>query len=800
MKYKDASLPIEERVEDLMSRMSIQQKIDQISCLFTSGEGIPDFEKLIPEGIGNVGAMSVADSVEEIAEYSYRLQKHLIENTEFGIPALLHVEAISGGLFTGATAFPSAIGQASTWDPEIVGEMTDTIRRQMMAVGFRHALSPVLDICRDTRWGRLGETYGEDPTLAAAMGSAFVKGLQGDDDASAIIATGKHFLGHGVSEGGLNMAQHLVSERLLLEVHGKPFQAAITQAGLMSVMNSYGMLNNEPIVSSKRLLTGLLRDEMGFDGVVVSDYISLDRLVDPFCTAATYTEAGIQGLKAGIDVEYPKPTCYNAGLIEAVEKGELAAEEIDKAARRVLTIKFRLGLFENPYPEREQIKTVFGKGVGNEVSLKMAQEVITLLKNDGQVLPLDKKTKKIAVIGPHGDSMRSFFGSFSYPGTLDMMMTMEEDDQKDPDDPHSIVNRISQKYPGDIREVSPRVEKRIRESYPGCQTLLGALKAYLPDAEIEFAQGCNFAGTNLSGMEHALNVAAQADVVILTLGGKYGWGTTSTVGEGVDNSNIGLPGRQEEFARAVYELHKKTVVIHFDGRPLASEFVASHFDGILEAWQLGQFGGDALVSVLFGDYNPGGHLTVTAARNAGQLPVYYSLPRGSGYISAGHPGMIENPNGYVNATAFPLYCFGHGLSYTTFSYSEFTVEKATVEPEENVRCRVKVTNTGAYDGDEVVQLYFSKKVASMVRPERELAAFKRVHLKKGETKEVTFEMKASQFVFLDMEMKWKIEKGRYELMVGSSCEDIRGKDHFEIASDAWIDGRTRGFYGKALVQ
>lgn len=799
MKYKDSSLPPAVRAQELLSRMDLNQKIAQITCLFTSGEGIPDFGSLIPDGIGSVGAMTIADSVEDIAEYSYQVQKHQVEHTEFGIPALLHVEAISGGMFTGATAFPSAIAQASTWDPEIVSRMTDTIREQMTAVGFRHALSPVLDISRDSRWGRLGETYGEDPTLAAAMGSAFVRGLQGQGREDAIIATGKHFIGHGASEGGLNMAQELVSERVLREVHCKPFQAAITEAGLMSVMNAYGMYNNEPIAASKYLLTDLLREEMGFDGMVVSDYISLDRLVDPFCRAADYREAGVLGLKAGIDVEFPRPTCYNEKLADAIAEGELAEADIDRAVLRVLTLKFRLGLFEDPYPRQHRISQVFSQGAGSSVSRKMAQEGLILLKNEHQTLPLSKKTKKIAVIGPHADSMRSFFGSFSYPGTLDMILTREEEDQTDPSDPHSVVNRLVQRFPGDIREISPRVEKRVRQSYPGCPTLLEAVKACLPEAEVVSAPGCNPAGTNLSGMEHALELAAQADVVILTLGGKYGWGTTSTVGEGVDATDIGLPGRQEEFARAVFALHKKTVLVHFDGRPLSSTYAASHFDAILEVWQPGQFGGEAIASVLFGDFNPAGRLSVTAARNAGQLPLYYSLPRGSGYISAGHPGMIENPNGYINDTARPLYCFGHGLSYTSFVYGKAELAAERIGPEETVVCTVPVTNTGGYDGEEVVQLYFSDPVCSMVRPEKELTGFRRIFLKKGETKKVTFRIAASQLAFLDENMKWKVEKGEYRLLAGASSEDIRSEAVFTVTCDAWVDGRTRGFYADTQI-
>jgi len=799
MKYKDAALPVEERVQDLMSRMSLRQKIDQITCLFTSGEGIPDFQKLIPNGIGNVGAMSVADDVEQIAEYSYCLQKHLVENTEFGIPAILHVEAISGGLFTGASVFPTAIGQASTWNPEMVTEMTDIIRKQMTAVGFRQALSPVFDIARDPRWGRLSETYGEDPTLAAAMGTAFVQGLQGEEDRDAIIATGKHFIGHGISEGGLNMAQSLVGERDLREIHCKPFQAAITKAGLMGVMNSYAMLDHEPIVSSKGILTDLLRNELGFEGVVVSDYISMDRLVDPFCTAQTYEEAGIQGLKAGIDIEYPKPTCFNYHLEEAVAQGRLDQQEIDKAVRRILTLKFRLGLFEQPYPALDTIQTVFSSNAGDSLSLRMAQEVITLLKNKDQRLPLSKTVKKIAVIGPHADSLRSFFGTFSYPGMIDLILNREEEGQIDPDDPDSVINRLKQRHPGDIRETSPRIEKRIRETYPNGRTLFEAITDSVPDATVTCAMGCPVSGNNISGWEYALQIAAEADVVILTLGGKNGWGANSTVGEGIDSTDIGLPGMQEDFAKSVYALNKETIVVHFDGRPLSSEYVASHFDAIIEAWQPGQFGGKAIASVLFGEYNPAGRLTVTAARNAGQIPVYYSLPRGSGYISAGHPGMIENPNGYINDTALPLYYFGHGLSYTHFQYEAISLASKEIEPDGRIRCTVQVTNVGEYDGDEVIQLYIHDKVSSMVRPVQELVGFKRVYIRKGETKSVEFTMKASQLAFLDENMNWKVEAGEFELQAGASCADIRQSTCFHITKDLTVDGKTRGFYAETTV-
>ena len=797
-KYRNKDLPVEERVEDLLDRMTFEEKIDQITCLVTIADDIPEFENYIPNGIGNVGAFTVADTVEPIVEYADKLQKYLVNHTRLGIPALIHCEASAGAQFTEADVFPSAIAQASTFDTEVVGEMTDIIRKQMYYVGFRQALSPVVDITRDPRWGRITETYGEDAALTSAMASAFVKGIQGDELKEGVLATAKHFVGHGITEGGLNMGRNIVSERDMREIHCKPFQCAITEAGLKSVMNSYCSVNGEPVVGSKKMLTDILRGEMGFQGFVVSDYLSLDRLVDPFAVAENFEEAGIRAIQAGLDVEYPRSKGFSYKMKESIESGRLSMDIIDQAVRRVLTQKFELGLFENPYPDLEKLKKYLHLKSADELNEKIAAESFTLLKNENKTLPLSKKIKKIAVIGPHADNIRSLFGTFSYPAVLDMTMSREEDGQEF-EEPGLIIYDIEQKYKGEIREVSPRVNRKIQKEFPNSRTLCAALKEYLPEAEVVYAQGINCSGDNTGGMEEALQVAAGADVILLTIGGKNGWGVTSTVGEGIDSTDIDLPGRQEEFARRVYDLHKKTVVLHYDGRPLSNEFVASHFDAIMEVWQPGEYGSQALCKVLFGEQSPSGHLPVTVARNVGQLPVYYGLPRGSGYVSAGHTGMIRNKNGYINDTAEPLYYFGHGLSYTEFTYSDLQTDKKNINPDDTVKVNFTVKNTGEYDGAEVAQLYFSDKVASMVRPTKELAGFVRIFLKKGEKKKVVFEIKVSQFAFLDEEMKWKVEKGEIELLVGASCEDIRLSDIVSISEDDYIDGKTRGFYAKAVV-
>ncbi len=802
MKYQDATLTVEERVEDLLARMSLEQKIDQLSCFFFDGRGCPDMECMVPTGVGTVGAMALTDTAEELADIIEKVQQHIMEKTQWGIPALVHVEAITGGLFVEATSYPTAIAQASTWDPALLKEMTDCVRQQLLAVGYRHALSPVFDISRDPRWGRLTETYGEDETLAAAMGSAFVQGLQGDEPKESVAATAKHFVGHGLTEGGLNMAQNNITERELREVHCKPFQAAITEAGLMSVMNSYCNINREPIIGSKRILTDLLRGELGFDGLLVSDYVSIDRLLNPYQLADNYVDAGIMALEAGLDVEYPAPNGISYRLIDAVKEGKLKEAVIDRSVRRILSLKFRLGLFEHPFPQKEKIGSVFHDQKSEAVNRKMALEAITLLKNRNDVLPLTKEKKKIAVVGPHADRVRSLFGHYTYAAGIDM----QEDAKNNCMDHENMVTGESgaaqgvgwyQRFPGEIRETPIYVEKLIREAYPQAKTLYQAVREHVPECEVVTAQGISYTGNNLAGYEQALQCAADADIVILTLGGQSGWGVVATNGEGIDNSNIDLPGKQEQFARDIRALGKQTVVVHIDGKPLSNEFVTSHFDGILEAWQLGQFGFECLAEVLFGDVSPAGRLPLTVARGADRLPVYYGAPRGSGYIGAGKFGVVSNRFGYINDTVHPLFYFGHGLSYSSFTYSALKLEQTQIAADGMLEFTVEVENVGKMDADEVVQVYLSDQKASLVRPDLQLIGFKRVHIKKGTKKRIWFRVQMSQLAFLDLDMNWKVEGGRMKLLVGASCIDIRLTTEFNILGDCFVDPKTRTFYAQS---
>ncbi len=796
---------IAERVEKLISQMTLEQKIAQLQGMLLFENMADRALENFPDGLGAITTLGGASTIAGNADLMDKLQNQIMAKNDLHIPALSHSEALTGLVSLGATSFPSAIGLGSTWNPDTVEEMAEIIRGQMLAVGVRQALSPVMDVARDPRWGRLGETYGEDPTLCAAMSVAFTKGLQGQDLKEGVIVTAKHFLGYGLSEGGLNQTSSPIPARELRQVYAKPFQAAITEANLQSVMNSYGSIDGDLVVKSKPILNDLLRDEMGFDGLVVSDYMSIQRAVDLGASENKVT-AGIEALQAGLDVEFPFPYAYTRALIDAVHEGKLDVATIDQSVRRILNAKFRLGLFENPYARRETLNNVYGTQKAKEHSLKAAHESIILLKNDG-LLPLSKETKKIAVIGPHADSLRLLFGHYTHVAMVDVGlsgafadMMAGLDTGSEEEDPFGglMGNKVVQPplYEGSkVRQQPPIVEETLKMMLGQTPTILAAIKAKCPDAEVVYEKGCDIAGTNRAGFDAALAAAKSADVVILTLGGKYGSGNNSTVGEALDSSDIGLPGIQEEFAKLIFETGTPSVLVHMDARPLSSEFIAENYPAILENWFPGETGGTALADVLFGDYNPAGRLAATAARNAGQVPVYAMHRFGDSYRSRGK-GFA---NRYFERTPQPLFYFGQGLSYTTFEYSNLSLDKK-VKANGTIHLSVDVKNTGVRNGDEVVQVYVRDETASMLRPGLELAGFKRVGLKAGETKKIHFYMKTDQFAFLDVDMKWVVEAGLMTVKVGASSEDIRLSDTFEIEDTAYIVGKNRGFFAKTMVE
>ncbi len=803
-KYNDASLPIEERVEDLLSRMSLDQKIAQIQCTIAAGADPTAPLTFFQNGIGEIAAFPTGNNAKEVADENKAIVDAICGN-ELGLPPIIHNEAITGLSAPEATIFPSAIGLGATFNPETVLKMADIIRQQMLAVGYRQALSPVMDVCRDPRWGGIGETYGEDPTLAAAMSVAFTKGLQSDDLRNGIAATGKHFLGYGFSEGGLNMTTNPIPPRELREVYAKPFQAAISEAGLQSIMNSYGAVDGEIIVGSEHILNDLLRDEMDFEGVVVSDYTAIDHLVDRR-QEPDMARAGITALRAGLDVECPYPQAYTVEhLVEAVTRGELEEAVIDRAVRRVLTTKFKLGLFEDPSPRFDMYDMAYNNSEHNEHSLKAALESTVLVKNDG-LLPLSKDIKKIAVIGPHGENVRLMFGGYTRPAGLEMSISRSMGDMAGLAEDAGFGEDLAKSFGDDnFVPAEPFPGSNVLREHPDAMaaidalyglvtpTILASIKEKCPGAQVVYAKGCDVAGTDRSMFNGAIKAAKEADIVILTLGGKYGWGSSCTIGEGIDSDDIGLTGIQEELAKEIFATGTPSVMVHMDARPLSSAFITENFPAVIEYWFPGTTGGSALASILFGDYNPAGRLPVTVARHTGQIPIFAGQYYGNGF----HTGK-KMLNKYVDSTKEPLFYFGHGLSYTNFEYRDLQVDSHTTA-DGTVKVCCKVRNAGRMDGEEVVQMYVTDDLASMIRPERELAGFVRVSLKAGEEKTVCFEMRADQFAFLNKDMKWIVEEGDMTVRVGGSSADLPLIGRFHIDNTANIVAHKRGFFANSKI-
>lgn len=791
-KYLNPALSPDERAEDLLGKLSLDEKMAQVCGMWL----LPNDEKGMCQaarhGIGQVSTlfMRSMETLDEVAAWQQKVQKMVMENSEHHIPAVFHMEGLCGPFIQDSTSFPSGIGRGSSWDPQLEEKVGKIVSRQELACGITQVLAPVLDISRDSRMGRQGETYGEDPTLAAAMGTAYTRGIQENETAGRKAeSVAKHFLGFHNSLGGIHGASAEIGDRLLDEVYGKPFQAAIKNANLRGVMPCYCSLNGQPVSASKKILTGLLRDEMGFDGVVTADYSSIANVYNAQHASESLAEAGKICMEAGLDVELPSREGYNEELKQWFVDGRADMKVLDRAVLRVLRAKFRMGLFEHPFAlDGEELRSVFTKEEDKEITLQSALESMVLLKNNG-VLPLDKKVKKIAVVGTQAANARIFFGGYTH-------LSMEEA-------VHAVANSIAGLKSGSVEghkmltvpgtqiqsDETEEFDAILRLQKPQCKSLLEMLREKLPDAEITYAYGYAIAGDDLSHIEEALEAVKNADVVIMTLGGKHGSCSVASMGEGVDGTDINLPVCQDTFIRRAAELGKPMIGVHFNGRPISSDAADTYLDAILEAWNPSEMGAEAITQVLLGEYNPGGKLPVCVARNAGQIPIYYNHPTGSAWDQGESIGFRD----YVDMPHTPRYFFGHGLSYTTFEYKNLKLSEKEIAPQGEIDIELTIENTGKYDGDEVVQLYIRDPYASVTRPVKELAGFSRVHLKAGEKKKVHFTMQASQSAFLDRDLKWKVEKGEIEVQVGSSSEDIRLADSFTIAENAWIEGRERGF-------
>ncbi|MCS7222076.1 MAG: glycoside hydrolase family 3 N-terminal domain-containing protein [Anaerolineae bacterium] len=771
--YLDPTQPIERRVDDLLSRMTLDEKLAQLSGVWVYEllENMTFSEekarKLIGNGIGQITRIAGASNLgpADSAKLANRIQTFLIENTRLRIPAIVHEECCSGYMAKGATCFPQIIGLASTWEPELAEEMTSVIRTQMRAAGAHQGLAPVLDVTRDPRWGRVEETFGEDPYLVSRMGISYVQGLQGPDLKRGIIATGKHFVGYGMSEGGLNWAPAHLSPRELREVFITPFEAAIKEARLASIMNAYHELDGIPCGSSKELLTELLRDQLGFDGIVVSDYMAINMLAEYHHIAKDKSEAASWALKAGIDIELPSTDCYGEPLRKAIQDGAITESLINEAVRRILKMKFLLGLFEHPYVDVERVSEVFETSEQRMLARRIAQKSIVLLKNEGSLLPLKKDLASIAVIGPNADSIRNMLGDYAYPAHIEIMEWMRR---------------------GAIETPAPS-EMDLSDIYVPMTSVLEGIRGKIsPQTRLFYAKGCEVTGESKEGFAEAIEIAKKSEVAVLVVGDKSGLTPDCTSGEFRDCADLRLPGVQEELVQAIYETGTPVVVVLITGRPYAISWMAEHVPAIVEAWLPGEEGGHAVADVLFGDYNPGGKLPITFPRAAGQVPIFYShKPSGGRSFLYGD---------YVSLSAKPLFPFGHGLSYTRFEFENLQIIPDQVSVEGKVQISVDIKNVGERAGEEVVQLYTHDVLASVTRPVKELKGFKRIALEPGEKKTVTFTLSASQLGFYNREMEFVVEPGAIEVMIGSSSEDIRLTGKFEIVGETTKVGAAKAFF------
>ena len=784
--YRDKTESAITRARDLIKRMTKDEKIAQMmGCIISSEDNINDLKKKLKNGIGQVSCISgvMEESIYDFSQNQKQLQEIIIQQNRFGIPAIFHAESLCGINLPDMMSFPCGIGQAATFDPLNQKKIGEVIGKAARAVGVTEVFSPVLDISRDSRFGRQGESYGEDPTLASVMGSAMINGLQHNENyLDGVIATAKHFLGYQAGEGGIHAAECKITERELREIYAKPFQAAISEANLLGIMPCYSSINGQPIACSYFILTQLLREQMGFNGLIVSDYSAVEEIYSRHGVGVSLADAGKKAILAGIQQELPEGKCFLPEVLSQYENEELE-KAIDAATLKILEIKFKIGLFEKPFADsKEKIKLIVEDKKIRNLSKKTASESFVLLKNNG-ILPLKHKTMNVAVIGPHANSVRALFGGYSWMSMFEWLSSNKRYDEKWEG---SVVNKDSLE-----------TENLARKRLPNCRTFLEALIKEAPEMKFIYQMGYPYTGTDQSFYKEALIAAKNSDFSILTTGEKYGTGSTASMGEGIDGTNINLPACQENFIKEIHKFGKPIIIIHFGGRPISSDAADLYADAILEIWTPGEEGAEALAETLFGKYSPGGKMPLSTAYTSGQIPVYYNHHKGSSY----HQGTKSAFSTYVDCPHEPRYFFGYGLSYTSFAYKDLEIRfQKKVENEEQdsviqyLDVNVKITNTGKYVGSEVVQFYICDPHAEIERPVMELAGFYRVLLKPGETKQVCFDMKISQIAFLDEHMRWKVEKGKIQVMIGSSARDIYLKKDITILEDLYIDEKNRGFY------
>ncbi|MDA3894315.1 MAG: glycoside hydrolase family 3 C-terminal domain-containing protein [Salinivirgaceae bacterium] len=756
-KYKDKTLSIDERVNDLLSHMTIEEKLAQMVAVNTEvkdlivakSDSTFDISKVkteLPNGIGQItrisetkgGQSQTSDKgAEPLTPYenailSNTLQKYFIEETRLGIPAIFHEESLHGLAAAHATSFPQPIAMAGSFNPELIEKVYALMAKETRLRGAHQVLSPVLDIARDARWGRVEETFGEDPHLTTVIGGAAIRGFQGDanfSDGNHVAATLKHFAAHGQPEGGTNTAPANYSERVLREFHFAPFKNIIENETIYSVMATYHELDGVPGHGNKWLLNDILREEWGFKGFVVSDYFAIREMhyregVYAHGVARDGKHAAELALKAGVNIELPFPDCY-LHIPKLVKEGTVSIERINQLVGEMLYLKFKLGLFDNPYVDAAKAEEFCGTEANRELALEAALESITLLKNKNNIAPLNlNKIKKIAVIGPNAN--RYLLGGYS--GTPNYNSTLLE----------GIKTQI-----GNNAEVVYA---------KGCGITEGGSWA---EDHVEFSN----AEEDVKLIKEAVKVALNADVIVLAIGGneqtsREAWGN-SHLG---DRADLDLIGYQNQLIDALHKTGKPIIALVYNGRPLAFNNLVEKADAIFECWYLGQESGFASAKVLFGEHNPSGKLPITFPRSVGHLPVYYN-----------HKPSARR--GYLNGDISPLYPFGFGLSYSQFEIAAIALKDATINNGENFTVKATLTNKGKMDGAEVVQVYIRDVQSSVTRPVKELKAFKKVYLKAGETKQIELTLESKSLAFYDINMDYLVEPGEFEIMVGNSSDD-----------------------------
>jgi beta-glucosidase len=769
--FRDPSLPTERRVEDLLARMTLAEKVAQLGGVWSTALveeerfSAARAAKLLRNGAGQVTRIGGSTGLKprEIAAFTNDIQRWLVEETRLGIPTIVHEESTGGLTARDADQFPHGIALASTWDPDLAEAVGAVIRAQMVAVGARHTLAPVLDVARDPRWGRVEETYGEDPYLASRIGVGYVRGVQGGahpeaqhgDLSRGVAATGKHFLGYGLPEGGHNHKPAHIGPRELREVYARPFLAAIHEAGLRTVMNAYNEVDGLPCGGAAEILDDLLRGELGFDGLVAADYFTTRLLIDSHRVAGDKREAARMALEAGLDVELPSLDCYPE-LVALVDEGIVATETVDRSVRRVLRLKLELGLFESPYVDAEAAPRAYQTEATRALARRAAVQSLVLLRNEGALLPLSRELRRIAVLGPAADDVRLLEGDYHYPAHLEILYRRHGE-------PAGILPR-----PGEVAF-------RAGPFFPPMVTPLEGIRAAVrPETEVIHVRGCGVSNDDASGIVAAVAAARRADVAVLCLGGRSGLVDGCTSGEFRDAASLRLTGLQERLAAEGLATGTPTAVVLLNGRVLALADVTA--PALVEAWLPGEEGGHAIADVLFGAANPSGRLPVSLPRDVGQVPIYHSRKWATGKV-------IAFAADYIDLAATPLFPFGHGLSYTRFEYADLAISSATAATGDSIEISLEVRNAGDRAGAEVVQLYVQDVVASVTRPIQQLAGFARVELDPGEKRHVTFHLDSSQLAFYDRTMRFVVEPGDFGVRVGASSEDIRLEGSFRYEGE-----------------